>query len=438
MGEVLAGRRRWIWVAVAVVVLALIVYGVVHALTAGASEKPKAAATVAVDRGSVSTEVGTTGTVEPSQTLSLSFTAAGTVTTVSVRAGSTVHAGEVLAKVDDTDAAQTVSDAQTALDNAQQQLTDARDSAAKQTASTAAGSTSTGCVAAAAYITTTTSPTTSATPTAGASSHPTSAPTSSRTTTPTASRTAGSGSHSGGTGTGTSTGTGSGSTCGRSTSGSGTGTGSGSGSGSGSQGGGTDSILSAQQRVISANTTLENAEDALDGTTITAPIAGRILSVAGKVGTQVSSGSAFLTLADPNTMQITADFPEADADHLAVKQSAAVALADQDGKTFKAVVSQVDPTGTSDGTLVRYGVQLSFVKSPADLLVGQSATVAVTTGAKTDVLRVPSSAVHNVAGSTGTVLKNGAQVQVGIGLHGDQYTEITTGLSEGDQVVRSW
>jgi HlyD family secretion protein len=101
-------------------------------------------------------------------------------------------------------------------------------------------------------------------------------------------------------------------------------------------------------------------------------------------------------------------------------------------------VVQVDPTGTSDGTMVRYGVLLSFVDAPEDLLVGQSAAVRVTTGSKGSVLRVPSTAVHDVAGTTGTVSKGGAAVPVGVGLRGDQYTEITSGLGEGDVVVRSW
>ena len=77
MGEALAGRRRWIWVAAAAVVLALIVYGVVRALSADAEQTPKAAATVAVDRGAVTTEVATTGTVQPAQTRSLSFAVSG-------------------------------------------------------------------------------------------------------------------------------------------------------------------------------------------------------------------------------------------------------------------------------------------------------------------------------------------------------------------------
>src|SRR4051812_31107869 len=122
MGEALAGRRRWIWVAAAVVVLALIVYGVVHALTANATEKPKAAATSAVDRGAVTTEVATTGTLQPAQTRSLSFAVAGTVESVSVRAGTTVTAGQTLAKVNDSDAADTVDNAQSSLDDAEDAL----------------------------------------------------------------------------------------------------------------------------------------------------------------------------------------------------------------------------------------------------------------------------------------------------------------------------
>jgi HlyD family secretion protein len=183
---------------------------------------------------------------------------------------------------------------------------------------------------------------------------------------------------------------------------------------------------------------VQSAEDRLEGTTITAPIAGRILSVAGKVGSQVDSGTAFLTLADVFDMQISADFPEADADRLAVAQRATATLADRAGKEFAATVVQVDPVGTNDGTMVRYGVLLSFTDAPKDLLVGQTAAVRVTTGSAAGVLRVPSTAVHDIAGGTGTVLRVDTQVKVGVGLRGDRYTEITSGLAEGAAVVRSW
>ncbi|MBU2669332.1 efflux RND transporter periplasmic adaptor subunit [Actinoplanes bogorensis] len=434
MGEALAGRRRWIWAAAAVVVLALIVFGVVRAMGADAKEEPEAATTVAVDRGAVTAEVATTGTVQPAQTRSLSFAVEGTVESVSVRAGTTVTAGQVLAKVDDTDAAEAVDDAQDSLDDAEDALEEAQDNAGK------ASTTTTTCAAnvPAAYTppsstptptpspTGTTSPTTTRPTTAAPTTSPTrSAPASTppKTTAPTRGGTPTGGAPAGG-GSGTCSGNNSG--------------GSNNSGGGMQQGGGGDAVLSAEQRVIQARTTLENAEDALAGTTIKAPIAGKILTVSGKVGSQVSAGNAFITLADIYDMQISAAFPEADSDRLALAQKAVVTLADRAGDEFKATVVQVDPVGTSDGTMVRYGVLLAFDTAPEGLLVGQSASVRVTTGAKEEVLRVPSTAVHDVSGDQGTVLKNGSRTKVVVGLRGDQYTEITSGLADGDEIVRSW
>lgn len=405
-------HRRWVWPAAGIVAVLLLVAGTVRALTAGADEKPAAAATAAVDRGAVTTAVATTGTVEPAQTRSLSFAVAGTVDGVKVRAGTMVTPGEVLASIDDTDAAANVDSAREALADAQDALADAEDDASPASS----------CVVPAAYpspsATPSGSPSASATASAPAG---TTAPT--RTTTP---------AHGGGTPAPATTAprTGGGATPGATCGGGAPGGGQGQGSG--------DAVLSARQRVNQAEVTVANAEDQLEGATITAPIAGRILSVAVKVGSQVSAGSAVVTLADVYDMQISADFPEADADRLAVRQQAVVTLADRAGKSFGATVVQVDPVGTDDGTMVRYGVLLSFDDAPKDLLVGQSAAVRVTTGSAAGVLRVPSAAVHDVAGDTGTVLRGGAPVTVGVGLRGDQYTEITSGLAEGQTVARSW
>ncbi|GAA2482584.1 efflux RND transporter periplasmic adaptor subunit [Winogradskya humida] len=438
------GNRRWVWLTAGVVVVLVLVAGVVWALTADADEKPVAAATtVAVDKGAVTSEVATTGTLQPAQTRNLSFTVAGTVESVKVRAGTVVTAGQDLASIGDDDAATTVDEAQDTLADAQDALTEAQDAAAEAT-STPTTST-TGCVAPAAYAdpapsassSATASPTpsrTSTSPTPAVTTKPTTkAPTKApaRTTNPARGGGAAPTTKSNQNCTTTTGGgsTGGGSTGGGNTSG---------GQQGGGQGSGGDAVLSAQQRVNQAEVALENAEDNLDGTTITAPIAGRILSVSGKVGSQVSSGSTFIALADVYDMQVSADFPEADADRLAVRQKATIGLADRAGDTLGATVVQVDPIGTSDGTLVRYGVVLSFDDAPKDLLVGQSASVRVTTGSAQDVLRVPSTAVHDVAGDSGTVLRDGAQVKVVIGLRGDQYTEIKSGLTEGEAVVRSW
>ncbi len=426
------GHRRWAWIAVAVVVVALIAYGVVHALTAGATTARAAPALATVDTGAVTTEVATTGTLQPSQTRSLSFSVAGTVDAVEVTPGSTVTSGQVLARVDDTDATAAVNTDQDALTQAEDALDTADSKAAAGSTSGAVSTCAAGDVPAAYHPTPT--PTATPAPTPSATGEPTGAPTrpsaSTRPSAPRTSSPARGGSSAPARGGSSAPARGGSTGCPQS------------GQSGGGQNTGGDAIYSAQERVNQARVTLENAEQALAGTTIKAPIAGRILSVAGKVGAQVSSGSAFITLVDVSPMQISADFPEADADHLAVGQKAVVTLADQPGADVKAVVIQVDPTGTSDGTLVRYGVLLSFDTAPKNLLVGQSAGVRVTTGSAAGALRVPSTAVHDVAGATGTVMTttNGVNspVKVGVGLRGDQYTQITSGLVAGDRVVRSW
>ena len=357
-------RARWITGGVLVVLLLAAGAGA-WVLTGREAAKPPAPVTVAADRGAVTVEVATTGTVQPAGTRSLSFTVAGTVETVAVRPGSVVSKGQRLATVDDADAAEAVADAEDALDEAQGTLDDAREAAEEEDdCTTAAGGP-------------TASPTTAA-------PRPSPSP-----------------------------------TC------------------PARQQSGTDQILAAEQRVNRAVTALQDAEDALAGATLTAPIAGTVLTVAGTVGAQVNRGAAFLTLADTGRMQVTADVPEADAGALAVGQDATVTLTGGD-VGHEATVVQVDPVGAADGGMVRYGVLLGFEDAPDDLLVGQSAAVRIVTGEVADALRVPSTAVHDVRAGSGTVRVGGADRRVTVGLRGDSYTEVKGGLTAGEAVVRSW
>jgi RND family efflux transporter MFP subunit len=194
-------------------------------------------------------------------------------------------------------------------------------------------------------------------------------------------------------------------------------------------------VLRAQQQVSSADLALDQARDALAGTTIKAPVAGTVLSVAGAVGASVTSGGTFVTLADPAGMQVKASVPEADAGRLEVGQAATVTLPDRPGTPLDATVVQVDPVGTSDGTLVLFGARLAFAKAPTDLLVGQTAAVRVTIATRPDALRVPSTAVR----ADGSVLVRtpggDRPTQVEVGLRGDAYTEITAGLIDGQEIV---
>jgi HlyD family secretion protein len=422
-------RKGWLIGTAAAVVLGLGSAGA-YLLTSGDEAGTGKQATTTVKRGTVAAAVAASGTLQPAQTRGLAFSMDGTVTEVRVRAGDQVTAGQVLARIDDTDATERVSSAQDALDAAEESL-DAAEEAASESSSSSAG----GCVAVAAYASP--SPSSSASPTPSASASRTSPPARGSTgqSAAPAAPTTGSGGRTNGTGGTTGTG---GNNCANSGGANGNAGGANGGANGGASGGGTDRILGAQQQVNNARLQLENAEQDLTGTTIKAPIAGKVLSVAGAVGSRASaSGSGFIVLGDVVDMQVKASFPEADASGLKVGQKATVTLADRPDDPLLAKVTQVDPIGTADGQMVRFGALLAFDKVPGDVLSGQSANVRVEIQSVDDVLFVPAGAVH---GSTVKVVRAGAteERQVEVGLRGDQYAEIRAGLTEGEEVATSW
>jgi multidrug efflux pump subunit AcrA (membrane-fusion protein) len=355
---------------------------------------PVASATTAVQRGTVTQAVSAAGTITAADSRGLSFSAAGTVTEVNVKAGDLVTVGEVLARIDPANAQATVDTAQSRVDDA-------------QTAADRA-------VAAAAVPTC--APTTAPAGSTSAATGPS----------------AGTGQSQGtGAGTGGSSGTGAGATPTCTT--------------AGRSGSTSDTQLSAQQQLNNAKLALTQAQKDLAGTVITAPIAGRVLSVAGKVGATASpGGTGFVVLGDITNLAVSAQFSEADVGRLAVGQSTAITLPNSN-TSVSGKVSQIAPSGTTSNQLVSYGVVIAFDAVPSDQLIGESATVLVTTASATDVLYVASAAVTGVTGSAGgsggsgtvTVRAGGKDEQktVKIGLRGDQFTEIQSGLSLGDEVV---
>ncbi|GAA1736048.1 efflux RND transporter periplasmic adaptor subunit [Luedemannella helvata] len=368
-----------------VAVAAVAALGVAGAVALSGDDRAAATTprTATVSTGDVTLTVSAAGTVNAVGARTLSFGASGTVSSLKVAAGDTVAEGAVLARLDTGDAQDAVQSAQDNVDAAEEALTSAENAAAAAEEA-----------AARAAATPTTPPGTS------------------------------------------------GSAAGPAAGGSGPTSGSGGSRGSESrQGTSADAVFAAQQRLNNAELALANAQRALAGTTIKAPVTGKIISISGAVGSEVSAGGAFIVLAGRDDLAVTASFSEAAVARLEVGQAATVTLAGRAADPVAGTVSQVDPIGTVSSRLVTYGAQITFTDVPSDLLVGQSADVTVTTATATGVLYVPSAAVTGIDGQSGTVTVasgSGSTTEVrtvGVGLRGDQYTEITSGLTAGETVV---
>jgi hypothetical protein len=128
---------------------------------------------------------------------------------------------------------------------------------------------------------------------------------------------------------------------------------------------------------------------------------------------------------------------EADINNVKVGQSVEVTLSAND-RRLRGTVSQVAATSTVTNNVVEYAVTVRLAGIDG-VKLGQTAQLVITTGEKESVLRVSSSALTTVGDvTTATVQTSGGKTetrQVTTGLEGDTYTQIVSGLSDGDVVV---
>jgi RND family efflux transporter MFP subunit len=185
---------------------------------------------------------------------------------------------------------------------------------------------------------------------------------------------------------------------------------------------------------------VRHAERTLSATTLRAPIAGTVLSIAGTAGAPVGTGNGgFITLGDLTDLQVRALFSLGDADRLKVGQRATIGLGMSADGRYTGTVTGIDPAATTSGNLARVGVNISLDDSPAGVLIGMSATAEVVTAQAQSALYVPAGAVRSKPDGTATVLvrHDGRTMArtVRLGVRSDRYVAVIGGLSSGDHVV---
>ncbi len=227
------------------------------------------------------------------------------------------------------------------------------------------------------------------------------------------------------------------------------------------------------------------------GPAMTAPENAVVAEINGVVGENVSnsgsvsgassgsgSGSSgsqpFMILTDTSALNITAQVNEADIEQIKAGQAAQFTVPAYPNQTFKATVSAIETYGQTSSNVVSYPVNLAVDKTSlqgANLYPGMTATVNIVTSQATNVLLVPNSAltfpsqalqsgelsrsalrsIYGQGGANGgstssqgkrgmvLELQNGqlTPVLVYTGLTDGQYTQILSGLNEGDSIVTS-
>jgi multidrug efflux pump subunit AcrA (membrane-fusion protein) len=198
-----------------------------------------------------------------------------------------------------------------------------------------------------------------------------------------------------------------------------------------------DQVISQAQAAVS-NTWL-SYQATIDGV-VKAPIGGTVANLSVSAGQQVTVNDTALMISSTAETWIKLAVSEADVTTIEPGQTADVAVDALRDSSFAAVVKRVDEFGTDNSGIVTYNVYLALQESADQIKPTMTVQVDINTQSKDEALVVPNSAIKPYQGSKAVQVlsqKTGQAIYlpVEIGIEGEKFTEIISGLKEGQQVI---
>jgi len=211
------------------------------------------------------------------------------------------------------------------------------------------------------------------------------------------------------------------------------------------------SIDSAQAQLTTAQANFDQAKRNLAGATIIAPVAGEVASISTAVGGNVSTASApatatanatgFIVLTNVSTLEVTGSFSEADAAKIIKGQSASFTFDALPTVSATGKVNNIDLLPTTSSGVTTYNATFTIDGKISGLKPGMTASATVIVGEALNVVMVSAQAVTS-RGLSSTVnvvtTVNGKEITtptpVVLGLKGDSFDEVISGLTIGSKV----
>ncbi|WP_339063054.1 efflux RND transporter periplasmic adaptor subunit [Tepidibacillus marianensis] len=232
-------------------------------------------------------------------------------------------------------------------------------------------------------------------------------------------------------------------------------------------------LQSAQASVDQANYQLQQQQIALANATLKAPMDGVIVEVNGKVGetpsgsggsnssstgntssgSSTSSGtssksSGFIVMDNSNSgeLEVLSQVSQNDIGKVKIGMNATFTTTSFEGKEFTGKVTSISPEATTQSGVTTYSVKLSVDNKEQLLMPGMTVNATITVGTHTNTLYIPAAALKEQNGkigvmvhTTNTKVQNNATQSrfqpVTIGYYSTDKVEILSGLKEGDQVI---
>ena len=209
----------------------------------------------------------------------------------------------------------------------------------------------------------------------------------------------------------------------------------------------TESIQSASESLRSAEISMQNLQDTMNNYTITAPISGTIIEKDAKVGDAVKTGDTLCIVYDLSYLEMNINVDELQISSISVGQQVQITADAVPDKTYVGTVTRVSMKGVSNGGTTTYPVSIR-IDDTDGLRPGMNANAEIVVAKANNALVVPNAAV--VRGSYVLVTKDSPSaanadttmeapegfvyVPVKTGVSDDDYTQIVSGIQEGDTI----
>jgi membrane fusion protein, macrolide-specific efflux system len=201
-------------------------------------------------------------------------------------------------------------------------------------------------------------------------------------------------------------------------------------------------LQAAENSVRSAEIALQDAKDNAAARTVTASMDGVITTLSVENGDELSGGSATssapVVITDPDNYEATVTVAESDISSVELGQKVTMTFDALTDLTLTGKVTRVDTVGSNSSGVVSYSAIITPDVMNPKVKSGMTVTANIITETAADVLAVPSAAVKSSSGTKYVqILQNGVPVDVTVetGLVSDSYTEITSGLTQGQEII---
>ena len=209
----------------------------------------------------------------------------------------------------------------------------------------------------------------------------------------------------------------------------------------------TESIQSASETLRSAEISLQNLQDTMANYTVTSPISGTIIEKDAKVGDAVKSGDTLCVIYDLNYLEMVINVDELQISSLTVGQKVQITADAVQDKNYVGTVTRVSMKGTSNGGTTTYPVTIRIDETDG-LRPGMNANAEIVVAEAANALTVPNAAIvrggyvlvtqdspsASKADTTMEAPEGFVYVAVKTGVSDDDYTQIVSGIQEGDTI----